>query len=122
MDANGHVNNVLFFRFMEQARVEWLGKVVPPAQRDPWMAVMVVHVSCDFRLQMEYPGTVEIRLHAGTAGRSSVALHHEIRMEGDPRIRAEGHDKVVWVDTRISKSTPLPSPIIAALRSAEEEN
>ena len=26
MDANGHVNNVLFFRFMEQARVEWLGK------------------------------------------------------------------------------------------------
>ena len=122
MDANGHVNNVLFFRFMEQARVEWLTAMVPKEAREPWIALMVVHVSCDFRLQMEYPGTVEIRLLAGTAGRSSVGLYHEIRLAGDDRLCAEGHDKVVWVDTRINKSTPLPPVIVAAVQPDSGEN
>lgn len=111
MDANGHVNNVLFFRFMEQARVEWLHTIDPKGQREPWISIMVVHVSCDFRLQMEYPGTVEVKTYAVSAGRSSVALRHEMRLVGDEQVRAEGRDKVVWVDTRINKSTPLPAPV-----------
>lgn len=118
MDANGHVNNVLFFRFMEQARVEWLRTVSPKEDRDPWISIMVVHVSCDFRLAMEYPGTVEDRVYAGAVGRTSVTLHHEMRLLGDERIRAEGQDKVVLVDTRINKATALP-PAIAELFVAD---
>ena len=28
MDALGHVNNVVYFRFMEQARIEWFDSLV----------------------------------------------------------------------------------------------
>ncbi|TMG85764.1 MAG: acyl-CoA thioesterase, partial [Betaproteobacteria bacterium] len=27
MDAQGHVNNTVYFRYMEQARIEWLAGV-----------------------------------------------------------------------------------------------
>ncbi|MGL1479710.1 acyl-CoA thioesterase, partial [Vibrio parahaemolyticus] len=30
MDAFGHVNNTLYFRFMEQCRIEWLEEVFGP--------------------------------------------------------------------------------------------
>ena len=30
MDALGHVNNVTYFRYMEQARVAWFETLVPP--------------------------------------------------------------------------------------------
>ena len=94
--------------------VEWLRTVSPKEDREPWVSIMVVHVSCDFRMAMEYPGTVEVRVHAGAVGRTSVTLHHEMRLLGDERIRAEGQDKVVLVDTRINKATPLP-PAIAEI-------
>ncbi|MBM3384043.1 MAG: acyl-CoA thioesterase, partial [Betaproteobacteria bacterium] len=29
MDAMGHVNNTVYFRFMEQARISWFDRLVP---------------------------------------------------------------------------------------------
>lgn len=108
MDAYGHVNNTLYFRYAEQNRVEWfeahgLGCGVAHDE-----APVIVNAACTFHIPMTYPGTVEVRMYGSHLGRSSFQTEFEMRMEGDERIFCSGSSKVVWTDTRTGKSAPLP--------------
>jgi hypothetical protein len=49
MDAMGHVNNTVYFRYMEQARIAWFESLVPRA--DAWgeISIVIVNASCNFR-------------------------------------------------------------------------
>ncbi len=112
MDAYGHINNTVYFRFMEQARCEWLeavGVVVGKGSDGP----VIINASCTFFIPMTYPGTVEVRTYCDQPGRSSVQTHVEMRVEGDDRLYAEGAAKVVWMDTGTGKSVPLPAHVRA---------
>ena len=112
MDAYGHVNNTVYFRYMEQARVEWLEAmrlVVRPGGLGP----VIVNASCTFLIPMTYPGTVEVRTSVGNIGRSSFQTHVEMAIGG--MVYAEGAAKVVWMDTRTGKSVPLPDEVRSAL-------
>jgi acyl-CoA thioester hydrolase len=116
MDAYEHVNNTVYFRYMEQARVEWLersGHVCNARQEAP----VIINASCTFFVPLTYPGTVEVRMFAGHVGRSSVATYYELRLEGADLLYAEGAAKVVWMDPATGKSVPLP----AALRQLVAE-
>ena len=110
MDAYGHVNNAVYFRYIEQARVEWIEAMqvqVRPGAEGP----VIINASCTFLIPLSYPGTVEVRTYASHPGRSSFLTHVEMRVVGDERVYAEGAAKVVWMDTRTGKSVPLPAHV-----------
>lgn len=116
MDAYGHVNNTVYFRYMEQARVECIEEMkvtVRPGGDGP----VIINASCTFLIPMNYPGTVEVRTYVGTIGRSSCQTYVEMRVEGDDRIYAEGASKVVWMNTLTGKSVPLPEHVRACLEA-----
>ena len=116
MDAYGHVNNTIYFRYMEQARCEWLEAMdigVGIGDSGP----VIVNASCTFLIPLTYPGTVEVRTFVGEPGRSSIPTFVEMRVVGDERIYAEGAAKVVWMDTRTGKSVHLPDRVRASLHS-----
>jgi acyl-CoA thioester hydrolase len=110
MDAYRHVNNTVYFRYMEQARVEWLEGMGYACNMDQ-EAPVIIDAQCTFRLPLTYPGTVEVKLFAGHAGRSSVPTYYEIGLEGDERVYAEGAAKVVWMNPQTGKSVPLPEAL-----------
>ena len=111
MDAMGHVNNTVYFRYMEQARISWfehLGVAPDPKGEGP----VIVNASCTFMKQLVYPGNVEIRMYAGKIGRSSFETWLELRPSYDAAtVYAEGAAKVVWVDFPKGRSTALPEKI-----------
>ena len=116
MDAYGHVNNTVYFLFMELSRVEWceeVGGEVRPGGLGP----VIINASCTFLIPMTYPGTVEVRTYAGHPGRSSVQTHVEMRIVGDDQLYAEGAAKMVWMDTQTGKSAPIPDHVRAALEA-----
>jgi len=118
MDAFGHVNNTVYFRYMEQARLDWLHALERehaasiPAGTGP----VIVNASCTFFEPLVYPGDCEVRVYVGDVGRSSVGSYYEILKDG--RRFAEGAAKIVWVDRASGRSTPLPDVIAAPLRTA----
>ncbi len=116
MDAYGHVNNTVYFRYMEQARVEWVEEMNIPV-RPGGAGPVIINASCTFLIPMNYPGTVEVRTFVGAIGRSSYETCVEMRIEGDERIFAEGAAKVVWMDTQTGKSVPLPDHVRASLEA-----
>jgi acyl-CoA thioester hydrolase len=118
MDAMGHVNNTVYFRYMEQTRISWfdqLGMEPDPAGQGP----VIVNAACTFVQQLEYPGTVLARQYVGTVGRSSIMTYVEmLRTDDRDRVYAHGSAKVVWVDFPRQKSAPLPDAIRAGVQRA----
>ena len=113
MDFYGHVNNTVYFRFFEQARVEWIEQMDFPVGPAFGEGPVVINASCTFLIPVNYPATVIVKVYAGQPGRSSVMTWYELFVEGDDRLYAEGAAKVVWMDTRTNKSTPLPDRLRA---------
>lgn len=115
MDALGHVNNTVYFRYMEQIRVEWLEAMGYALDAACDEGVVIVNASCTFLLPLTYPGQVNVRMFCGKPGRSSLPTFYEMRKVGDATLYAEGAAKMVWVGMATGKSAPLPARILQAI-------
>lgn len=108
MDAYGHVNNTVYFRFCEQARVEWSEKIGYPVRTDAGEGIVIINAACTFLIPIVYPATVVLDMYAGEPGRSSVMTWYEMRVEGDSRLFAEGSSKMIWMSHGTGKSVAMP--------------
>jgi len=123
MDAMGHVNNTVYFRYMEQARISWFDRLVP--EDDAWQStgIVIANATCNYRRAITYPGTVEVKLYVGVPGGASVPTYYELRViQGetrDPVPYADGAATVVFIDMKTQKSRRIPEAIRARLERAE---
>ena len=118
MDAMGHVNNTVYFRFMEQARIGWFGALVPKGEAWQSTAIVIVNASCNYKRPITYPGTVEVKLLVGLPGGSSVPTFYELRVDDDPAPYADGAAVVVFVNMKTQKPARIPDGIRALLLNA----
>jgi acyl-CoA thioester hydrolase len=115
MDAMGHVNNTVYFRYMEQCRISWFGAMGVPAGPEG-QGPIIVNASCNFRRELVYPGTALVRLFVGGFGRTSVETTYAIVRTDDPAtVYADGAAKVVWVDFPKRRSEPWPDGVRQAI-------
>ncbi len=120
MDAMGHVNNTIYFRYLEQARISWFDAVIgTPDQKG--CGPILAHVSCDFVKPLLYPGEVCVRQMITRVGRSSVDMDLEI-LRVDPadgsgaqgaagEVYARGKSVIVWMDYAAQRSVPWPETL-----------
>ncbi len=114
MDAYQHVNNTVYFRYMEQVRVEYLESIGYPIQ-PKGTAPVIINASCTFLVPLSYPGIVEVQMFFGTPGRSSIPSSYEIRLQGDDTLYATGDAKIIWTEVATGKSVPIPEDLRALL-------
>ena len=119
MDAKGHVNNTVYFRYMEQARISWLDALAP--EEDAWRrtGIVIVTASCHYRRPITYPGTVEVRLSVGRIGGSSVNTYYELRVDRNSVLYADGEAVVVFVSASTQKPVRIPEEVRARLQRPE---
>ena len=99
----GHVNNTVYFRYMEQARISWFGELVPRDEAWKSTGIVIANATCNFKRPINYPGTVEVKLFVGPAGGSSIATFYELTV--DENLCADGAATVVFIDMQ-SRSRP----------------
>ncbi|WP_443082469.1 acyl-CoA thioesterase [Tepidimonas sp.] len=118
MDAMGHVNNTVYFRYMETARLQWMGEWRMPANPQG-QGPVIVNAFCNFLRQLEYPGDVIVRSYVGALGQRSFDMFHEMSRTDDPQtVYANGGATVVWVDFPAQRSLPLPAALRQRLAQA----
>ena len=106
MDALGHMNNTVYFRYLEQARISWFESLgVDYGQGE---GPILANISCRFRIPIVYPAELAVSLHASNARNSSFVLTSEITDRSDARLYATGEAVMVWIDLAAAKSRPLP--------------
>ena len=114
MDAMGHVNNTVYFRYMEQARIGWFESLVPRGEAWRSMGIVIANASCNFKRALNYPGTVEVRLSIEPPGGSSVGTFYELKM--DDTLYADGAAVVVFIGMQSQKPVRIPERIRALLQ------
>jgi len=114
MDAMGHVNNTVYFRYMEQARIGWFDTLVPRGEAWKATGIVIANASCNFKRPINYPGTVEVKLLVGPPGGSSVPTFYELLVGND--LYADGAATVVFIDMQKHKPIRIPQNIREALQ------
>ena len=114
MDAMGHVNNTVYFRYMEQARIGWFDALVPAQEAWKDTGIVIANASCNFKRALNYPGTVEVRLSIEPPGGSSVGTFYELKM--DDTLYADGAAVVVFIGMQSQKPVRIPEGIRALLQ------
>jgi acyl-CoA thioester hydrolase len=121
MDAFGHVNNTIYLRWFETARIvygERIGLSEMMAREE--IGPILASISCDYRRPITYPDTVHIGARISRIGRSSLTMDHRLLSESAGAIAAEGTSTLVVFDYKAQKSHPVPDPIRRAIAALEE--
>lgn len=115
MDQLGHVNNAMYFRYMETARVEWLHGL-PETPYSQGHSAVVVNAFCNFVRQIEYPARLVVKMYVSDPARTAFETWYEIEQEGEPGvIYATGGATMVWVDQALRKAVDLPESLRSLL-------
>jgi acyl-CoA thioester hydrolase len=102
------VNNTIYFRYLEIARVDWMEKAncgVNPQGQGP----VIVNAFCNFYRQLEYPGDVLAKMYVSDPGRTTFESWCTLERTDQPGvIYAEGGATTIWVDFPQKKAIDLP--------------
>lgn len=108
MDAFGHLNNTIYFRYMEQGRIDWIESFGFSAQHEEGGA-LVANAFCNFYTQVNYPGDILVRTHIGKVGRTSADTYNLMSLTNDPEtLCAAGGATLVWVNLKTNRPAPWP--------------
>jgi len=115
MDAYGHINNVLYIRYLEEARVQLLIKLGASLEGAA-QAPVIINVGYTFLRPLVYPDNIRIDCFVAEPGRSSFMIYYHVYAQSNPEVRVgEGSSKVVWMDHASGRSVTLPDSIRAQL-------
>jgi acyl-CoA thioester hydrolase len=117
MDAFGHVNNTVFFRLFESARMAYLGKI--GFRGDEGDAGPILHSThCRFRRAIVYPDTVRVSARVVEVGADRFTMEYQIE-RGDGEVAAVGGGVVVAYDYAAAAKIPIPDSVRAAIRGLD---
>jgi acyl-CoA thioester hydrolase len=117
MDAFGHVNNTVFFRLFESARMAYLGEI--GFRGDKAGSGPILHSThCRFRRAITYPDTVRVGTRVASVGEDRFTMEYQI-VRGDGEIAAFGGGIVVAFDYKTGSKIALPAPVREAIRVLE---
>lgn len=111
IDANSHVNNAIYLRYFEEARVDLLGRARDFVADGDIDLMVVAAAQINYRRQLLYrPEPVRIDVWIGRLGRASYTIEHEIYDEtpqgrvvyADGSVTMAGLDRATGSAKRIS--------------------
>ena len=114
-DIYGHVNNTVFYAYMDTVINDWLIAAGGLDIHEGDVIGLCVESHCEFKAPAAFPETLRAGLRVGHLGRSSV--RYEIGIYRDDTLLAEGH----FVHVFVHRATRRPASITGALRRSLDQ-
>jgi len=111
-DAFGHVNNVIYFRWFESARIDLLNVFESAVTMSgAGLGPILASIKCDYRRQLHFPDTVSVGSRITRVGRSSADIGHAIVSHQQGQVIAEGSSVIVIYDYTARRVTRIPEDL-----------
>lgn len=123
MDALGHVNNVVYFRYLESSRIAFIRSLalddVRSVQVDGVKVGFILQgVQCRFRRPVVFPDTLRVTARLVKMEEDRFTLAHEVISEAQQVVAAVGEGTIVTYDYANARKVAIPPTLRARLQGA----
>ena len=120
MDAYRHVNNTVYFRYFENARVEYMRRLGwPEYEQATGIGPILAASQARFRRALAYPDTIAIGTRLDRIETDRFHLMHRIVSEQLGEVATEGKGTVVAYHYGEGRKVPLPAELLERIRALE---
>lgn len=119
-DALGHVSNISYFIYLEEARIEFFRELGLEMALDKWSVIMI-SANCTFLKQAYFDQKLNVASFVTKIGNSSFKIAHRITDAETGELIAEGDAGAVYYNFNDQKSERLPEGIRIKLEEHMEE-
>ena len=121
MDAFQHVNNSVYFRYFESARMAYFERMgIMAFLKQYQMGPILASASCNFKVPLTYPDTIKIAASIDQIWEKRFNMHTVVYSETLNKIAAEGEAIVVYYDYNRSTSCKIPDKILESIERFEQ--
>ena len=120
MDMYGHINNVMFFKFIQASRVNFWEKIgLETGYYKDKIGPILVSTGCQFKQPLFYPGKITVETRVEFIKTTSTGLHHRI-LNDKNELSAEGHDVIVLFDFAKNEKVHIPNELREAMEKLDK--
>jgi acyl-CoA thioester hydrolase len=121
MDAMGHVNNTVYFRYFESGRIAYFRQLgfmasVDQAEVGPILGA----INCQFKYPVTFPDTVSVGVRTVRLEDDRFVVEHCVASHAARRVAAVGEGVIVAYDYRARKKARLPDEIRRKIQELED--
>ena len=120
LDAYGHVNNTVFFRFFESVRMVYLDLCGFLESYDRDRIGIILHsTECRFRQSLLYPDNALVGARVANLKDDRFTMVYAVVSEKSGSLVAEGKGLLVSYDYNVREKTPLPATVRESMVNLE---
>ena len=110
MDALGHVNNVVYFKYLENTRLTMMEALgIFPRLFEEGTGLVIADARCRYKAPVIYPDTLHIGVRVGLIGDDRMRFHYALFSESLQRVAAEAETIQVCVNPQTGRKTAMPA-------------
>ncbi|MCA9940375.1 MAG: acyl-CoA thioesterase [Anaerolineales bacterium] len=120
LDPMGHVNNAVFFTYMESARVRYFTKFFELGTSPLDMPLILAEASCTYKSPAYFGEELTVGVAITEFGNRSFRMAY--RIDGDEdRLIARGTTVIVMYDYSVGRSVPVPEEFKQAVHAFQKD-
>jgi len=110
VDVMGHVNNAMYFTFMETVRTEYWSQLFQLKDLTK-LSFIVAHAECDFKIAAKFGDELDVSIRTSEIRNTSFDWIYEIRNFQTGELVALGKTIQVYYDYSTQKAVPVPADV-----------
>lgn len=122
MDAFQHLNNVVYFRYFESARIAYFDAVdMLAGMETTGVGPILAETRCRYRIPLTFPDTVTVGARVSSLAPKGFMMQYAVASRRHGKIAAEGEGRIVTVNYATGGKTPLPEAVRSRILALEGE-
>jgi acyl-CoA thioester hydrolase len=118
MDANQHVNNVVYLRWFETARIACFDAIGwTRSMSEGGVGPILARTTCVFRIPLTFPDTVRVGARIEDVGDDRFTMVYRVVSTRHGAVAADGDGRIVAFDYATGTKARLPDAIRDAIRA-----
>ena len=122
MDAFQHVNNIVYFRYFESARISYFEKLdYMKFLEEIGVGPILASTQCNFKIPLTYPDRVTVGAKVETIEDERFTMKYIVVSHNHKKIAALGEGTIVSFNYRENKKTKIPDEIRNRIMNIEKD-
>lgn len=121
MDAFQHVNNVVYFRYFESARIAYFKAIdMMKIMKTTGVGPILASTQCRFKLPLTYPDTVTVGCRVSSIEEDRFLMEYLVVSHNHQAIAAKGEGLIVSFNYQENKKAALPASVKDKIQMLEK--